>query len=96
MGRHIRLQQHDQPAGRLGDAAQAARRPGRRRPGDDLARRIFNDRLDAAVTGMLLVLVAMILFESTMEWTRVLSGRKPARVKEAPFVTTRFAAEEQG
>jgi len=64
--------------------------------GDDLARRIFNDRLDAAVTGMLLVLVAMILFESTMEWTRVLSGRKPARVKEAPFVTTRFAAEEQG
>ena len=63
--------------------------------GEDLARRIFNDRLDAAVTAMLLALVAVILVESTMEWVRVLSGRKQAQVKEAPFISTRFAAEEQ-
>jgi carbon starvation protein len=63
--------------------------------GPDLARRIFNDRLDAGVTGMLLVLVAVIVLESALEWIRVLSGRKPARVREAPFVATRFVAEEQ-
>jgi len=64
--------------------------------GEDLPRRIFNDRLDAAVTGMLLVLVAVILAESAREWTRVLSGRKQAEVKESPFIPTRFAAEERG
>lgn len=61
----------------------------------DGARLIFNDRLDAAVTGFLIVMVALILIESVMEWTRVLSGKKEAQVKEAPFVPTRFAAEEQ-
>ena len=58
-------------------------------------RLIFNDRLDAVVTGTLIVMVALILIESAVEWVRVLSGRKRARVKEAPFVATRFA-EEQG
>ena len=64
--------------------------------GADLPRRIFNDRLDAAVTAMLLLLVAVIVLESGLEWLRVLSGRKPARVREAPFVATRFATEERG
>ncbi len=60
------------------------------------ARLIFNDRLDALVTGVLIMMVALILLESTLEWIRVLTGRKQARVQEAPFVTTRFATEEQG
>jgi len=60
------------------------------------ARLIFNDRLDTAVTGTLIVMVALILIESSMEWMRVLSGRKQARVKESPFVATQFATEEQG
>jgi carbon starvation protein len=59
------------------------------------ARLTFNDRLDAVVTVVLIVMVALILLESAMEWSRVLSGRKQAAVKEAPFVTTRFATEEQ-
>jgi carbon starvation protein len=59
------------------------------------ARLIFNDRLDAVVTGALIVMVALILIESAVEWVRVLSGRKQPRVKESPFVPTRFA-EEQG
>jgi carbon starvation protein len=58
-------------------------------------RLIFNDRLDAAVTGTLVVMVALILLESGVEWVRVLSGRKQACVREAPFVASRFAAEEQ-
>ena len=60
----------------------------------DLARFIFNDRLDATVAGVLVALVSLILLESLLEWTRVLSGRKTAQVKESQFVQTRFAAEE--
>jgi carbon starvation protein len=59
-------------------------------------RLIFNDRLDAAVTGVLVVMVAMILIESSVEWLRVISGNKTAGVKEAPFVMTQLALEEQG
>jgi carbon starvation protein len=58
-------------------------------------RLIFNDRMDAAVTGILMAMVAVILIESAVLWVRVLSGRKEARVKETPFVPTRFATEEQ-
>jgi len=59
------------------------------------ARLIFNDRLDAAVAGVLVILVAVVVIESMMEWVRVLTGRKPAEVKEAPFVMTKLALEEQ-
>ena len=60
----------------------------------DLPRRIFNDRLDAVVAGFLLVLVTVIVVESALQWISVISGRKQAAIKEAPFVTTRYAAEE--
>jgi len=60
------------------------------------ARLVFNWRLDAVVTGLLVVMVALILIESGREWLRVLTGRKDATVKEAPFVMTRFVMEEQG
>jgi carbon starvation protein len=59
------------------------------------ARLIFNNRLDAVVTGILVVMVALVLIESARQWLGVLSGRKEARVKESPFVMTRLA-EEQG
>jgi len=58
-------------------------------------RLIFNDRMDAVVTGILISMVAVILIESAILWTRVLSGSREALVKETPFVSTRFAAEEQ-
>jgi carbon starvation protein len=59
------------------------------------ARLIFNDRLDAAVTGVLIIMVAMILTESAADWIRILAGRKQPVVRETPFVATRFATEEQ-
>ena len=62
--------------------------------GKDTARLILNDRLDAVVTGALVVLVAAILVESVLEWSRVLTGRKAAVASESPFVATRFAQEE--
>jgi len=65
-------------------------------PPPGVARLIFNDRLDAGVTGALMVMVALILLESAFLWLGVLSGRKDVGVKESPFVPSRFAAEEQG
>ncbi|HEY6249813.1 MAG TPA: carbon starvation CstA family protein [Candidatus Angelobacter sp.] len=60
----------------------------------DLARKVFNDRLDAVVAGFLLVLVAAVVLESAGQWVRVISGRKEAFTREAPFVATRYTAEE--
>jgi carbon starvation protein len=62
----------------------------------EASRLIFNDRLDAIVTGFLLVMVVLILLESVLECVKVLSGRKQAGVKETPFVASGFATEEQG
>jgi len=59
-------------------------------------RLIFNDRMDAAVTGVLITMIAVILIESAVLWARVFSGGKEFVVKESPFVPTRFATEEQG
>src|SRR5215469_593037 len=56
-------------------------------------RLIFNNRLDAAVTGALVVMVTLVLIESARQWIGILSGRKEARVKEVPFVMTRLAEE---
>src|SRR4030088_1081730 len=58
-------------------------------------RLIFNDRLDAAVTSVLVVMVAMILIESSLECLRIISGSKSAATKEVPFVRTTLALEEQ-
>jgi carbon starvation protein len=60
------------------------------------ARLLFNDRLDAVVTGILIAFVGLILLESALEWARILSGQKQAVVKESPFVASRFLTEEQG
>ena len=59
------------------------------------AQLIFNNRLDAAVTGVLVIMVALVLVESLRQWWGVLSGAKEARMKESPFVRTRLV-EERG
>ena len=78
-------------SGFLAHARQLAAAPAR---SPETSRLIFNDRLDAAVTAILVTLVVLIVLESALEWVRVLSGRKIARVHEAPFVPTRFVTEE--
>jgi carbon starvation protein len=65
-------------------------------PTHEVSRLIFNDRLDAAVTAILVVMVALILIESATLWMKVLTGRREARAKETPFVLSRWAGEEQG
>jgi carbon starvation protein len=59
------------------------------------ARLIFNNRLDAAVNGVLVVMVALVLVESVRQWMGILSGAREARMQESPFVRTRLV-EEQG
>ena len=56
-------------------------------------RLIFNNRLDAAVTGVLVVMVTLVLVESGRQWWGILSGTREAPVKEAPFVRTRLVEE---
>jgi len=62
-------------------------------PVNDLARRVFNDRLCAVFCGMLLVLVGVIVLESAAQWLSVISGRKQATTQESPFVATAYAEE---
>ena len=54
-------------------------------------RLIFNNRLDAAVTAVLAVMVLVLVVEAIGEWIAILRGRKPAVLQEAPYVATRWA-----
>jgi carbon starvation protein len=84
------------PNPRIGFLAHARQLASSAVPSHETSRLIFNDRLDAVVTGVLVCMVALILLESVLLWVSVISGRMKARVKESPFVATRFATEEQG
>jgi carbon starvation protein len=55
---------------------------------------IFNARLDAAICGIFMVLVAVILLDSIRVWAGILYGNGDRRVHEAPFVVSRLQAEE--
>jgi carbon starvation protein len=58
-------------------------------------RLIFNNRLDAVVAGLLVVMVALILLESARQWIGILRGSRTPLTRETPFVLTQFA-EERG
>jgi carbon starvation protein len=52
---------------------------------------IFNARLDAAVCGIFIVLVTVILVDSIRVWTGILSGARVARLNETPFIRSELA-----
>jgi carbon starvation protein len=79
------------PSPRIGFLAQARQIAATR----GHARLIFNNRLDAVVTGILVAMVSLLLLESVRQWIDVLRGGKQSKIIEAPFVLTRLA-EEQG
>jgi carbon starvation protein len=80
------------PSPRIGFLAQA-RQLAAGPTTSETARLIFNNRLDAVVTGVLVVMVALVLLESTRQWLEILSGKKELRVSESPFVMTQLAEE---
>jgi carbon starvation protein len=55
---------------------------------------IFNNRLDAFVCGLFLILVTTILVDSIRVWVGILRGTREARLVEAPFVLSKLSAEE--
>jgi carbon starvation protein len=61
---------------------------------DTTATLVFNARLDAAVCGVLMVLVSAILIDSVRVWVGILRGTVDAQVHETPFVPSRLQAEE--
>ncbi len=55
---------------------------------------IFNARLDAAVCGLFLIMVTVVMLDSVRVWWGILRGTRTARVAEAPFVLSRLRADE--
>jgi carbon starvation protein len=55
------------------------------------SRLIFNDRLDAVVTMIFMVITVLVVLSSAREWVLILTRRKPARAQESPFVETAYA-----
>jgi carbon starvation protein len=54
-------------------------------------RLIFNNRLDAAVTALFVVLILILIAEALYEWYRIVSGRKVPSLQETPHVPTQWA-----
>jgi len=58
-----------------------------------VAAQIFNNRLDAAVTAIFLVLVATVVIDSVRVWASVLQGTRTSKSTETPFIPTTLAEE---
>jgi carbon starvation protein len=52
---------------------------------------VFNNRLDAGVTGFFALLILALIAEAGFEWYRILTGRRPAVLTESPYVRTKWA-----
>jgi len=59
-------------------------------------RLIFNQRLDAAVTGVLAVMILVLIVEALAHWYSILSRRKEIVLHESPYVATQWASDFSG
>jgi len=59
-------------------------------------RLIFNQRLDAVVTGVLAVMILVLIVEALAHWYSILSRRKEIVLHESPYVATRWASDFSG
>ena len=75
---------------RLGFLAHAASLVGSADP--NAPRLVFNDRLDAGIALLFMVIVTLLIVTSLWEWWAVLTRRKPAVTREAPYVESAYAA----
>jgi carbon starvation protein len=59
-------------------------------------RLIFNQRLDAVVTGLLAAMILVLIVEALVHWYAILSRRKESVLHESPYIATRWAANFSG
>jgi carbon starvation protein len=59
-------------------------------------RLIFNQRLDAVVTGVLAAMILVLVVEALAHWYAILTSRKEPVLHESPYVATRWAADFSG
>jgi carbon starvation protein len=59
-------------------------------------RLIFNQRLDATVTGVLAAMILVLIVEALVHWYAILTRRKESVLHESPYVATRWAADFSG
>jgi carbon starvation protein len=62
----------------------------------DTQRVIFNQRLDAAVTLVLALMIIVLIGEALLQWYRILSGDTKAVLHESPYVATRWPEDFSG
>ncbi len=59
-------------------------------------RLIFNQRLDAAVTGVLALMILVLIVEALAHWYAIIFRRKESVLHESPYMATRWAADFSG
>src|SRR6266436_5043013 len=59
-------------------------------------RLIFNQRLDAAVTAVLAVMILVLLMEAVVQWTALLIRKRKPVLHESPYVPTAWIAAAEG
>ncbi len=47
---------------------------------------LFNNRVDAAVTGTFLVLVVIVVLANARVWVQLLAGKRAPEMREEPYV----------
>jgi carbon starvation protein len=57
----------------------------------EMQRVIFNQRLDAAVTAVLAVMILALVVEAAAQWWRILHSERKPVLQETPYVATQFA-----
>jgi carbon starvation protein len=57
---------------------------------------IFNQRLDAAVTAALALMILVLIVEALAQWFLLLSKRRPLTMHEAPYLATAWRAGFSG
>jgi len=58
---------------------------------ESLRRQLFNDRIDAGITSLFVVLVALVVLANARVWWQLLAQRRPAVLHEEPYVTLQEA-----
>jgi carbon starvation protein len=79
------------PAAMIRDKLASGQLPAGAKTLADAQRMLFNDRLDAVVALAFMAVAVLVIVVSVREWLLVVRHRKPAVLREAPFVRSELA-----